>query len=174
MNTRRILAVAFAAATLACSTLQVNTDFDPTTDFGKYKTFSMKKGAGAPDNINAARLEQALSSALAARGLKQMPEGGDLSVFSHFKLGQDTQLNTYGYGGWGGWRWGGGMQTTQVEQIPTGTLVVDLVDAASNKAVWRGIAKDQLSTTSTPDERMQKANDVAAQLFANYPPGSKK
>jgi len=176
MKTLRILAVALAATTVACSTLQVNTDYDPTTNFGKYTTFSVKKGTGAPDNINAARLEQALSSALSARGLKQLPDGGDLSLYSHFKLGKETQLNTTstGYGGWGGWRWGGGMQTTQVEEIPTGTLVVDLVDASTNKAVWRGIAKDQLSTTATPDERSKKANEVAAELFANYPPGSQK
>ena len=174
MKTRRIFTVALAAAAVACSTLQVNTDYDATTDFGKYKTFSVKKGTGAPDNINATRLEQSLSGALAARGLKQLPDGGDLSLYSHFKLGKDTQLNTTGYGGWGGWRWGGGMQTTQVEEIPTGTLVVDLVDSATNKAIWRGIAKDQLSTSATPEERSQKANDVAAKLFANYPPGSKK
>ena len=81
-------------------------------------------------------------------------------------------MNTtgYGYGGWGGWRYGGGMQTTTVTEIPTGTLVIDLVDGKSNTAVWRGIAKDQISTSATPEERNQKVNEVFAKLFENFPP----
>jgi len=40
--------------------------------------------------------------------------------------------------------------------------------------VWRGIAKDQLSTSATPEERQQKADQVAQKLFENYPPQAKK
>jgi hypothetical protein len=49
-------------------------------------------------------------------------------------------------------------------------LVVDLVDGAKGVAVWRGIAKDQISTSATPEERNQKVNDVFTQLFAGFPP----
>ena len=45
----------FATAALAlgtvlasgCSTLEVNTDYAPGTDFGKYKTFTIKRGTAA-------------------------------------------------------------------------------------------------------------------------------
>ena len=62
------------------------------------------------------------------------------------------------------------MQSTTVTEIPTGMLVVDLVDEAKDVAVWRGIAKDQISTSATPEERNQKVNEVFAQLFAGFPP----
>lgn len=174
MKSTRLATLVLAVAAFGCSTLEISTDYAPGTDFSKYKTFTLKQGAPPKNQIAAERVANALTSALEAKGFKRLPDGGDLSVYVHFKAGQETQLNTtgYGYGGWGGWRWGGygGMQTTTVTEIPTGTLVVDLVDEVKDVAVWRGIAKDQLSTSATPEERNQKANDVFTQLFAGFPP----
>lgn len=173
MKLTRLTLLALAAAAVACSTLQVDTDYAPGTDFSKYKTFTLKHGAAAKNAIAVERFELSLGNALTARGLKQVSDGADLNVFDHFVIGKDTQLSTYGYGGWGG-RWGGGMQTTQVQQIPTGTVVVDLVDSQTNKMIWRGVAKDELSTTATPEQRQQKADEVARKLFENYPPNAAK
>jgi len=174
MKLARLATLAFVAASFGCSTLEINTDYAPGTDFSKYKTFTIKQGAPPKNAIAAERVANALTAALEAKGLKRAPEGGDLSVFVHFQAGKETQINTtgYGYGGWGGWRWGGygGTQTTTVQEIPTGTLVVDLVDAAKGGAVWRGIAKDQVSTSATPEEREKKVNAVFAELFAGFPP----
>ncbi len=177
MKISRFATLALAVTAVACSTLQVTTDYAPGTDFSKYKTFTLKAGTPPRNPIAAERFKVSLGNALTARGLRQVPDGADLDVFAHFSLGKDTQLNTYGYGGWGGgWRYGGmgGMQTTQVQEIPTGTVVIDLVDAKSSTAVWRGIAKDEISTTATPEERQQKADEVARKLFENYPPMAKK
>ena len=175
MNLNRIAIVALALGLVGCSTLQLSTDYAPGTDFTKYKSFRIKRGA-TKNPIAAERVENALTNALQARGFQRVVEGGDLTVFSHFVLGKETQFTTtgYGYGGWRGWRWGGGMQTTRVERIPTGTLVVDLVDAQTKTVVWRGIAKDQISMTATPEEREVKANEVAKKLFEGFPPQAKK
>ena len=173
MKLARLALLALAAAAVACSTLQVSTDYAPGTDFTKYKTFTLKHGAPAHNPIAVQRFELSLANALAARGLKQVDEGADLNIFDHFILGKDTQINSYGYGGWGG-RWGGGMQTAQVQQIPTGTVVVDLVDVKTNNLVWRGTAKDELSTTATPEQRQQKSDEVTQKLFENFPPQAKK
>lgn len=173
MKVSRLATLSLAVTLIACSsTLQVNTDYAPGTDFSKYKTFTVKHGAAAQNAIAVQRFELSITNALTARGLTPVADGADLNVFDHFVLGKDTQLNSYGYGGWGG-RWGGGMQTTQVQEIPTGTVVVDLVDTKTNKMVWRGIAKDELSTTATPEERQQKSDAAAQQLFANFPPAAK-
>ena len=175
MKPSRLFVVLLAIASAACSTLKISTDYDPATDFSKYKTFAIKTGSAPKDTISADRARSALANALSQRGLKQAEEGADLNLFPHFVLGKETQINTsgYGYGGWHGWGWGGGMQTTTVQQIPTGTLVVDLVDTSTKKVVWRGIAKDQISTSATPEERQQKAAEVAAELFKNFPPKKK-
>lgn len=178
MRPRRLLAVtlaALAAATVACSTLEVTTDYEPGTDFGKYRTFAIKEGAPPKNQIARDRFYAALTDSMGRHGLTPATGDPDLFVFTHFVTGKETQINTYGYGmgGWYGYRWGGGMTTTQVQEIPTGTVVVDLVDAKANKLVWRGVAKDQISTDATPEERTAKAKEVADRLFEGYPPAKK-
>jgi hypothetical protein len=100
MKMLRLAAPAIALAALACSTLEVKTDSAPGADFSKYKTFTL--GAftaeagpppGSPDT--AMRFTKSLAAALEARGLKQVPEGGDLDVFARFGLGKDAVLATY-------------------------------------------------------------------------------
>lgn len=176
MKLNRITMLALVFTAVACSTLQVSVDYAPGTDFTKYKTFTLKHGAAPRNVIAVQRFEFSLGNVLAARGLKQVDDGADLNVFDHFVFGKDFQLNTYGYGGWGGpWGgpWGGGTQTTRLQEIPTGSVVVDLVDARTNNLVWRGMAKDELSATATPEERQQKADQVAQKLFENFPPAAK-
>ncbi len=175
----RSMVVGALALAAACSTLQLSVDYDTATDFSKYRTFTLKHGSAPKDSIAESRLDTALEAAIVSRGLTRVPEGGDLTIISHFKLGSETQLNTmnYGYTGWLGWRWGGlGMQTqtTTVEEIPTGRLVVDAVDAKTGKAVWRGIAKDRISQSGTPEDYQKQAREVASELFANFPPSQKK
>lgn len=173
-----LAALAALALATACSTLRVSVDYDPATDFSRYKTFTLKHGVAPPDPFAADRLDVALTSALTAKGLTRVAEGsGDLAFYSHFKMGTETQLNTttYGYGGWNAWRWGDiRAQTTTVEKIPTGRLVVDAVDAKTGKAVWRGIAKDRISSSGTPGEYLEQAHEAARQLFADFPPASRR
>jgi len=163
----------------ACSTVRISTDYDPTVDFSRYRTFTLKHGTAANNPIVVDRLDRALAAAITSKGLSRVAEDGELSIVSHFNTGKETQINTttFGYRGWSGWRWGGygmGAETiTSVEEIPTGTVVVDAVDAKSGKAVWRGIAKDRISTSGTPEDYEEQAKEAARQLFANFPPARK-
>jgi len=168
--------LAAVAVVAGCSTLQISTDYDKGVDFSQYKTFSWHDTGDMKDSITARRIEAVLTEALAARGLKQVESGGDVWLVAHGRLSKQTQINTYNTG-WGygyGWYGGGmGMTTSTVSEIPVGTLVVDLVDGKKKDMVWRGIASDTLNTQSTPEEREQKLREVAAQLFANFPPAKK-
>ena len=56
------------------------------------------------------------------------------------------------------------------ERIPTGTVVIDLVDARTDRAVWRGLAKDRILTDGTPEERTNAVSEAMAELFAGFPP----
>jgi hypothetical protein len=175
---KKVLATVFAAARFgaACSTLQVSTDYDKAADFSQYKTFSYRDTGELKNDIWASRIENSLSDALAAKGLKKVPSDGDLWLVAHPRLSKQTQINTYnsgwgyGYGWYGG---GGGMSTSTVSEIPVGTLVVDLVDGRKKDLVWRGTATDTLNPDASPESREQKLHDVAAQLFAGFPPAKK-
>lgn len=74
-----------------------------------------------------------------------------------------------GYAGyrWGGWdRWG--PTTVNVYEIPTGTLIVDLLDGRSNELVWRGIATKTLS--ENPQKVAKLINKVVTKMFKKFPP----
>ncbi len=168
-----LLAAAFALA--ACSTLEVSTDYDKAADFTKYRTYTWGKAEEIKNTIVKKRIESAVDQQLASKGLKKVESGPDLAVFVHPRLSKETQVNTYSTG-WGyGWGWYGGMGTTTstVQEIPVGTLVVDLVDVQRKELVWRGVAKSQLDSEASAEQRQERLDDAMKQLFASYPPQKK-
>jgi len=177
LKSRTILTLAVAAAVGlgGCSTLKTNTDYKPGTDFSQYKTFDFKGVDDIKNAILVERIENALSAQLTAKGLKRSSANPDLWVVAHPRLSKQTQINTYNTG-WGygyGWRGGyGGMGTTTstVEEIPVGTLVIDLVDTKVKELVWRGTASDTLKESATPEEREKNLNAAMAKLFEGFPP----
>jgi hypothetical protein len=76
----------------------------------------------------------------------------------------------YASAGWYGWRWGGGVATTTVSEIPVGTIVIDVVDGAAKQLVWRGWGKDDVTSRRSPEEAEEYARSVMAKLFENFPP----
>lgn len=159
------------ALTAGCSSLKTSTDYVPGTDFGGFKTFSFAEGAKPRNPVARRSIEYAVALALEGRGFKQMEKGGDLTVFGHFVADTRTQIDSYGYSmtGWYGWGWSA-VAPADVRVIPVGTLLLDLVDAKSNKLVWRAMVQDDISTTIEPEEREKKAIRIAKELFAGFPP----
>jgi len=167
-----------AAGLVACSTVTVSTDYDPAANFNQYKTFTVMPLEQFKNNtITADRIKAAITQALQARGLQPGPDTADLQINVFAKLSKETQMTSTGTGGYGyGWRggWGGGMSTTTIQDIAVGTLVVDLVDAKTNKPVWRGTASKTLEGETTGEQKQQTLNDAMTKMFAKFPPGGGK
>ena len=70
---------------------------------------------------------------------------------------------------WGpGWGWGGpGWATTYVTTYVEETIVVDLFDRSSEKAVWRGVGTGGVS--DKPEKAARKNYKVIAEMFESYP-----
>ena len=62
------------------------------------------------------------------------------------------------------------MATTSVDNIPVGTLVVDIYDTSSQHLVWRGLANDQLS--DKPEKDIKKLEKAVDKMFEKFPPRS--
>lgn len=179
MKTFRTLSLAAAAAAIllsaGCSTLEVSTDYDKSADFTKYRTYTWGKGEEIKNTIVKKRIEAAVDQQLASKGLKKVESGPDVAVFVHPRLSKETQVHTYS-SGWGyGYGWYGGMGTTTstVQEIPVGTLIVDLVDVQKKELVWRGIAKSQLDSEASAEQRQEKLDEAMRRLFESYPPKGK-
>jgi hypothetical protein len=166
------LAIVLTAAPAAFAQT-VKTDYDKKTDFHKYKSFAFRKGTDAPTPFAQQRIEGAITTQLKVRGMSAA-ETADLLVYTHTQLSKEKRMDvsSFGYGGYAGWSgWGGayGSSSVTVTDIPMGTVVVDLVDTASNALIWRGIATDTLLTNPTPEKSEKRINKGIEKLFRNYP-----
>jgi len=163
---------ALAAALVACSSISTNADYNPATDFSKYQTFGWHETNSIKDQIWHDRIRSAITAELQRKGLRLDESNPQLWVAAHTRLDEQTQINTYNTG-WGyGWGWYGGMgmQTSTVQQIPVGTLIVDLVDANQKELVWRGTATKTLDPGSSPEEKQKHLDEAVQKMFGNYPP----
>jgi hypothetical protein len=174
-----LLFFAFAILTSCSSTVQVSTDYDKTMDFSKYKVFSMYK-LKVTDNVsqlNQERIMNAIRNELLKKGFKKDDEHPDMliNVTAVLQDRQSVSSNTYGYGGYyRPYGWGGGMSNTSfdVYHYKNGSLIIDVVDAATEKLIWQGTGnKDIDSPSKDPDASI--ANAVAKILYT-FPPSQKK
>jgi hypothetical protein len=62
------------------------------------------------------------------------------------------------------------MATTTVDNIPVGTLVIDIYDSSTHHLLWRGLAHDQLS--DKPEKNTKKVEKAVSKLFEHFPPRS--
>ena len=163
-----LIAVTFLTAAAFAENVAV--DYDHSTNFGNYHTYSWQKVQTA-NSIWDARIKDAVNKELAAKGLTEVPSGGDLSLVAIETTQNRQQFNTF-YDNFGGRRFGGfGDSTTTVENYKVGTLVVDMFDAGSKNLIWRGTSTSALSgdpqkNTKTLDKDVQK-------LFGHFPPKAK-
>ena len=110
--------------------------------------------------------------ALAAKGLTEVPSGGDAEVFAIETTQSQQTLDTFYNGFGGGRRWGGfggfGDATTTVETYKVGTLVVDLFDAKTEKLIWRSSSSDTLSDKA--DKNTKNLDKGVNKMFQHFPP----
>jgi len=152
----------------------VKTDYDHNANFGQYKTYSWEK-VQTKDPLLVDRIKSAVNSALAAKGWREAPSGGDVEVFAIETTQNQQTLDTFYNGFGGGRRWGGfggglGDATTTVETYKVGTLVIDLFDAKSEKLIWRSSSSGTLSDKA--DTNTKNLDKGVNKMFQHFPPAS--
>src|SRR5262245_8161293 len=124
----------------------VRSDFDDHFDFSKPKTFTWITKDNPDYPLAHPRIIKAIETQLIAKGLKGVETGGDLKVAYHISVGKKTEITDWGYApGWGG-------HSIDVYQYTEGTVVVDLINAAADKLVWRGSGTDVVANKPETNE----------------------
>jgi uncharacterized protein DUF4136 len=146
----------------------VTYDFDKGASFGRYKTYAWVRGTNVNDELSHKRIVRAIDAQLATKGFARVErtENPDVLVAYHASFENELQINATGYGGI---RWNRS-GTARVEEIPVGTLAVDMVDANTNTIVWRGMASREIDVKASPEKREKNINKAAEKLLKNYPP----
>jgi hypothetical protein len=158
----------------------VHTDYDHNARFENFHTFSFAK-VQTDDPLYEQRLREDITADLQKDGLQLVPSGGDLAVTAIGGVHNQQQYNSFytglgpgfGWRGWGGWwggGWGGGLgeTNTTVEQIPVGTLMVDLYDTQTHNLVFRGRAQADLKKNE--EKNIGLVRKTVDKMFNHFPP----
>ena len=168
---KRIPLLLAALLLVGCSSIDTNVDYDRTASFSSYKTFAFKDVRTPDSPLRMRRVQSAIERTLASRGFAKADGTPDLWVVLHTRTHTQTRVTTWDTGwGWG-WRWRGPYwNSARVEQIPVGTLMVDLVDTKAKELVWRGTASRIVDADETPKDRDEKVQEAVNKLFDGFPP----
>ncbi|MGI9592703.1 MAG: DUF4136 domain-containing protein [Myxococcota bacterium] len=182
MRSLRLLPLLLACVA-ACAGVSVNQDYDPSADFASYRSFDwfpgsreLAGGGQLEDPFLERRIRTAVGRELAAKGYVRA--GGarpDFYVNYHVSVQQkltSSGMNVgYGVGSYGSWGGVGiGMRTNPVRQYEEGTLVIDFIDGASRKLVWRGTGSKALARSPTPEQTTATIDTATREILKQFPP----
>ena len=182
-RTLRSLVPLLTLTLVACAGIETSTNYDPNAvaTLSQYRTYSwlpapQGQNTRVYNDVVEARVKQAVNQYLQARGYRLVDQNPDFKVGWHGAIDQKLDIGTmdtyYGYG-WGPWYSPysvGAVPQTYVREYEEGTLILDVVDAASNKLVWRGTAQAELSTDASAEDRQKKLNEAVNKIFDEFPP----
>jgi hypothetical protein len=178
MKARLAFALALGAAA-ACSSVEVHYDYDVEADFSAFRTYAWipqpaSTGGGAEaarqrNTLLDKRVRAAVDAQMATKGFRLDEANPDVLVVYHTGLADKVEVTDWGYT-YAGSYWGWAGRDIDVSTYTEGTLIVDLVEAASKELVWRGSAVGTVDPSASPEQREERLNDAVARMFANYPP----
>jgi hypothetical protein len=174
----------------ACASTKIGYDYDRNANFTTYHTYEWVPGDQAKTGnrqVDTSDVDIRLRTAVAAQLLlKGYQTGGtgqpDFYVAYHVGLKDLTPdfSSQYFSDGMAGAPFVHSVDTRspsgvhQVENHPqsylSGTLLVDVVDAASKKLVWRGTAAGAVDPGLTSQQRDERIRSIVRDMLANFPP----
>ena len=189
IRTSLMVCVMMTIFTVSALAQKVNVEYDHQATFTSYHTYRWGKNKGElPDAGDDSQIKSAIDQQLQAKGLKLVnSKPADLVVTYQATVdSQGKQVDTYlddddiglgpGWGWGGGWGWGWGdfgptYATSTISNLKNGDLLIDIVDPAMKKIVFRAYSSGTFQTNPIKeDQQMGKAVD---KIFKQFPPKKK-
>jgi Domain of unknown function (DUF4136) len=189
-----VVGVLVFASVAGAQKLEIESHRDPDADFKAIRTYAWLPPPPlvhnvAPDAVRNPTLSQealgphivaAVDRQLAARGLTTADrETADVHVAYFAALTTNitrTYLGEhYGYvTGWGSPIPEGLAPSTSTTVYEKGTVIIDIVDRAAKRAIWRGSVVTRVNQEHTLEKRIARINEGAERLFQRFPIRPKK
>lgn len=159
------------------SPIEAVSDFNPQFDFSKVQQIAVQPvdrlnaNAVKVSDMQVGRINQALSEELARRGFDMVAAGSqaDLLMTWHLVTEERTDVRNYNsMSYYNCWRCGPAVSDVSVRQYTQGTFIVDMIDPATNRSVWRSIIQSRLE--AKPSNSEERRREAAAAIFAEFPP----
>lgn len=172
MSTKYIFPILISAALglSSCSPFNVKTDYAETANFNAYKTYKLRIDDLKLNDIDQDRVLNEVSKQLQMKGLS-VSENPDLivNVKANHKKVTDVNSGLNTRFGWGGpYGFGIGVGRTWSSNYNQGALMLDLIDARTQKLVWQGIGSG--ISVDAPNAKQKQIPQIVAEIMAKYPP----
>ena len=163
---------------------RITYDYDEAIDFTAYETFDWMAPPGDIEDPLGAfptvafRIKNSIQDELREKGYSKVNEDPDFYVVYHASIKRQitrTYIDTWGYyypryhrypphrryppGLWG---------SIYVEAYEEGTLVIDIIDAATNELAWRGAARGAVGNRAMAREKIDEGVRVILEHFPPY------
>lgn len=167
---------AIGAASGCAPTISVSSHVDRNLNFTQYKTFDWGPADALPtgdrrldgDPFFKDHVQGAVERGLGARGVQLIGSGTpDLLIHYHANISERIDVNkadqAYGY-------CRGTDCPPETISYEAGTLVIDFMDARTNKLVWRGWAQNSVEDMLQNQDKMARTIDRAvAEMLRQLP-----
>lgn len=164
--------------------MEVSAEWDQTANFDRLKTYAWLPESPErmqDSKINYMLLEPRVTGSadidLRFRGYKKVDlKDADFLVGYHVVKEEGTEISVinsfYGfepsYKFWGGGMAGPGLSNPYVERYTRGTLIIDIVDPAANKLIWRGYATAVVDPDAPLEDKTEIIQDATEQILKNF------
>jgi Domain of unknown function (DUF4136) len=175
MKTYKILFLLLSSFLISCQAVHINSDYDKTINFSKFKTYAFyKTGIDKVEisDLDKKRILRSIDNEMTLKGFTKS-ETPDMLINISTKEREQVNVNQFnaGFGyGWGfGWNpmfWGGGMNN--VSTFSEGTLIIDLIDASKKELIWQGEGVGHL--TQNTDRKDDNIKGFVTRILSQYPP----
>ncbi len=182
-----------AVLSLACANVRVRTDYDTAIDFAPLQTYawldpplreaSRDEGGqgGDPFTQNTLvdkRVRDEVNAWLSSHGYRAAGEGGEPDFLVRYELvSREVERDSpvFVTGGFGGFGYGHGGVGSSIgysgsTTYQEGTLILDVIDPATQQIAWRGWGTSQARDLQPSPERLRK---TVAAILARFPPKPK-
>lgn len=178
-----------------------NYDYDPSANFAALQTYAWQPGGSSiqehdPRLENALfdqRLREVVDHQLLLKGFRQDASRPPdflaayhmlVEKHAHGVVQSPSYYYGYGYGslfyparrgfapGWygaGAWPYDGDLYWQEYETV---TLLLDFLDPASGRLIWRGTARDVIHFAQDPAKQKSALNDAVRFMLTRFPPWS--
>lgn len=173
-----------------CASPKIGYDYDRSVNFSAYRTYEWmpgeqeKTGDRRVDNSGTdIRVRTAIAAQLRLKGYTPPTDGRpDFFVAYHLQVKEATadQSTQYFSDGMAGRPFVHSVDTRNPSGKPptgpdapsymAGTLLVDIIDASSNKLVWRGTAAGMVEPDLSSQQRDERIRKILREMLATFPP----
>jgi hypothetical protein len=174
--TQMVAVALFMGAATACAPMTVSSHVEHGLDLTRYRTFAWGPADALPTGDP--RLDQnpffkdhfegAVEKQLAFRKIELTATSPDLLIHYHASITRriepDRTDSQYGY-------CANGDCASRITDFEAGTLILDIVDAHTNRLIWRGWAQRALGDMlENPDHMADRIDEAVRRMLARFRP----